>query len=123
MLLYIVKYSLNTENYRRPQVRTLVQGLYFQMLDAGVRCPCMLLGIKAPVLGVEIKASTGRGGNLYFVECWILLVLRELQYILYANDFVFFECGGFSTRYVTDIFARAPNITHMKFKSTQRTIT
>ena len=61
MLLYIVKYSLITENYRRPQVRTLVQGLYFQMLDAGVRCPCMLLGIKAPVLGVEIKASTGGG--------------------------------------------------------------
>ena len=59
MLLYIVKYSLTTENYRRPQVRTLVQGLYFQMLDAGVRCPCMLLGIKAPVLGVEIKASQG----------------------------------------------------------------
>ena len=55
MLLYIVKYSLTTENYRRPQVRTLVQGLYFQMLDAGVRCPCMLLGIKAPVLGVEKK--------------------------------------------------------------------
>ena len=55
MLLYIVKYSLITENYRRPQVRTLVQGLYFQMLDAGVGCPCMLLGIKAPVLGVEKK--------------------------------------------------------------------
>ena len=25
------------------------------------------------------------------VGCWILLVLRELQYILYANDFVFFH--------------------------------